>query len=73
MALSGHAELHCTCPLSGVKRTCRIALQISAYDPKRTLGRAILHSPTRRKVLGFSHCTRRGPHEGACNRAISSH
>ena len=21
LALSGHAELHCTCPLSGVKRT----------------------------------------------------
>jgi hypothetical protein len=37
LALSGHAELHCTCPLSGAKRTCRFALQMSAYDPKRTL------------------------------------
>ena len=36
LAQSGHAELHCTCPLSGVKRTCRFALQMSAFDPKRT-------------------------------------
>ena len=36
MAQSGHAELHCTCPLSGVKRTWRFALQMSAFDPKRT-------------------------------------
>ena len=26
------------CPLSGVKRTCHFALQMSAYDPKRTSG-----------------------------------
>ena len=36
LALSGHTELHRTCPLLGVKRTCRFALQMSAYDPKRT-------------------------------------
>jgi len=36
VALSGHTELHCTCLLSGVKRTCRFALQMSAFDPKRT-------------------------------------
>ena len=36
MAQSGHAELRCTCPLLGVKRTCRFALQMSAIDPKRT-------------------------------------
>ena len=24
------------CPLSGVKRTCLLALHMSAYDPKRT-------------------------------------
>ena len=30
------AELHCTCPLLGVKRTCLFALHMSAYDPKRT-------------------------------------
>ena len=53
LALSGHALVHCTCPLSevkqtslfsrspllrsllGVKRTWLIALQMSAYDPKR--------------------------------------
>ena len=28
---SGHTELHCTCPLSGVKRTSYVC-----YDPKRT-------------------------------------
>ena len=36
LAQSGHGLVHCTCPLSGVKRTCRFALQMSAYDPKRT-------------------------------------
>jgi hypothetical protein len=25
-----------TCPLLGVKRTCLFALQMSAFDPKRT-------------------------------------
>ena len=29
--------VHCTCLLLGVKRTCHFALQMSAYDPKRTL------------------------------------
>ena len=28
--------LHCTCPLSGVKRTWASALHMSAFDPKRT-------------------------------------
>ena len=39
MAHSGHIELHRTCPLLGVKRTWRFALQMSAYDPKRTLAK----------------------------------
>jgi putative tryptophan/tyrosine transport system substrate-binding protein len=34
--LSRHPQLHRTCPLSGVKRTWLVALQMSAYDPKRT-------------------------------------
>ena len=29
-------ELHRTCPLLGVKRTCLFALHMSAIDPKRT-------------------------------------
>ena len=33
---SGHRSLHRTCPLLGVKRTCRLAPQMSANDPKRT-------------------------------------
>jgi hypothetical protein len=32
LAQSGHQLLHCTCPLSGVKRTCPFALQMSAFD-----------------------------------------
>ena len=36
LALSGHGLVRCTCPLSGVKRTCHFALQMSAYDPERT-------------------------------------
>src|SRR5262249_22803048 len=37
LAQSGHALVHCKCLLSRVKRTCPFALQMSAYDPKRTL------------------------------------
>ncbi len=37
LAQSGHPYLQRTCPLSGVKRTCRFALHMSAFDPKRTL------------------------------------
>ena len=39
LAQSGHPSLHRTCPLSGAKRTCLFALQMSAYDPKRTSAR----------------------------------
>ena len=38
MAQSGHSKIIAGCPLSGVKRTCRFALHMSAFDPKRTLG-----------------------------------
>ena len=34
LAQSRHTELHRTCPLSGVKRTLLLALQMSANDPK---------------------------------------
>jgi hypothetical protein len=37
LAQSGHPQLHRTCPLLGVKRTCLFALHMSAFDPKRTL------------------------------------
>ena len=36
LALSRHSRCDHECPLSGVKRTCHFALQMSAYDPKRT-------------------------------------
>jgi hypothetical protein len=32
----GHSSCAAECPLSGVKRTWSIAVQMSAYDPKRT-------------------------------------
>ena len=35
------------CPLSTAKRTCRVALHMSAFDPKRTLG------PMRTQCPGF--------------------
>ena len=76
LAQSGHAELHCTCPLLGVKRTCPFALHMSAYDPKRTSAASdtVCAIPTAqvRKVLGFRYCARRGPPEGTCNGASSS-
>jgi len=36
LAQSGHSLVHCTCPLSGVKRTWASALHMSAFDSKRT-------------------------------------
>ena len=53
MARSRHSELHCTCPLSGVKRTCPFALQMSAFDPKRTSGPAQHALLLRPNLLGF--------------------
>ena len=34
MALSGHSNRVVCCPLSGVKRTCRLHRKMSANDPK---------------------------------------
>jgi heterodisulfide reductase subunit A-like polyferredoxin len=34
--LSGHCKIDVQCPLLGVKRTCRLHCEMSAYDPKRT-------------------------------------
>ena len=36
MAQGGHAPVHRTCALLGIKRTCRLHCGVSAYDPKRT-------------------------------------
>ena len=44
VALRGHSNRVAGCTLSGVKRTCRFASQMSAYDPKRTC-------PLRREYL----------------------
>src|SRR5262249_1475045 len=40
MAQSGHPEGFNQCPLLEVKRTSRFSYRMSAFDPKRTLGRA---------------------------------
>src|SRR5262249_42866033 len=45
---SGHPPLHCTCPLSGVKRTSSLAPHMSAFDPKRT---SIQPEPTPSRAL----------------------
>jgi hypothetical protein len=37
LAQSGHWLVRCKCPLLGAKRTWLFALQMSAFDPKRTL------------------------------------
>src|SRR5262245_35491201 len=37
LAHSRHWRVRRTCPLLGVKQTCRFALHMSAFDPKRTL------------------------------------
>ena len=67
--------MHCTCPLSRVKRTCRFALQMSANDPKRTsglIGSEVSCVPfltrRQREVLDIRHCKRRGPHGGHMQR-----
>ena len=51
LAQSGHAELHRTCPLSGVKRTWTCAPHMSAFDPKRTLLASSSTPSGRRKPL----------------------
>jgi hypothetical protein len=37
LALSGHFNHRRECPLSGAKRKCACALQMSVSDPKQTL------------------------------------
>jgi hypothetical protein len=39
LAHSGHPLVHRTCPLLGVKQTCRFATQMSAFDPMQLLQR----------------------------------
>ena len=48
LALRGHSRARDQCPLSGVKRTCLFALQMSANDPKRTF--AVYLTPSRATV-----------------------
>ena len=51
LALSGHSRHGCQCPVSGVKRTWPIAVQMSANDPKQT-------SNTTLKILRDSRVAR---------------
>src|SRR5262245_61829556 len=69
-AFGGKADMPpCGSPLLrsllGVKRTWVVAAHMSAYDPKRTLTCFFSHSPPGRKVLGYSHRTKRGPSRSA--------
>ena len=45
MSAFGTKRLRCKCPLLGVERTCRFALHMSAFDPKRTLFVMLAISP----------------------------
>ena len=50
------------CPLLGVKRTCSFALQMSAFDPKRTFqsGRLMFVLDERRVDSRCRNCGKRG-------------
>ena len=78
LAQSGHSLLQRKCPLSEVERTWPFALQMSAFDPKRTSDlisvwcRFCAHfsHAAGRKVLGFRHSAMRVS-GGTCSDAIS--
>ena len=59
MALNRHDDLRRTRLLSGVKRTCRFALHMSAFDPKRTFvgsaNRGSLPSPSKNWSPSLPH------------------
>src|SRR5215831_4433110 len=58
LAQSRHWVVHCTCLLSGVKRTCRFSTHMSAFDPKRTFNSHWLCFGVRPRRL---RCTIVGP------------
>jgi hypothetical protein len=53
LALSGHSNDTSECPLLGVKQTSRFALQMSAFDPKRTSSNLFNGQPDHRPAR---HC-----------------
>ena len=57
LAQSRHKQLHRTCPLSGVKRTCAEHHAMSANDPKRTSGCILALVPPALRLL--PHCRSR--------------
>src|SRR5262245_47514981 len=59
MAQSGHRLMQRTCPLSGVKQTSVTAVQMSAFDPKRTFNCSALdYSPTQQPKLAVRYSPR---------------
>ena len=68
LALSGHHAHRPECPLSGVKRTCPFALQMSAYDPKADIvcTRLNISAKKRPRLVAGS-----GTREGASRRTPS--
>jgi hypothetical protein len=51
LALSEHTELHCTCPLSGAKRTYLGHRRMSANDPKRMRSKMTQRHASRGKAV----------------------
>ena|SRR5262245_32258495 len=47
---SGHLALHRTCPLLGVKQTCRFAARMLAFDPKRDTGSLLWPAYSAREI-----------------------
>src|SRR5262249_57962561 len=64
---SGHDRLRMSAfaVAIGGEADIAFAAHMSAYDPKRTLTCFFSHSPPGRKVLGYSHRTKRGPSRSA--------
>ena len=50
---------HCKCPLSGVKRTCRFALQMSAFTQSG-------HKPVAQQPVALPDVIPSHPHSGRC-------
>jgi hypothetical protein len=59
MGQSGHPELHCACPLLGVKRTSPELVAISAFDPRRTKQPKSGYLRPQRSVCDLHHCLAR--------------
>jgi hypothetical protein len=67
---SEHLVLHRVCPLSGGKRTCPFALQMSAFDPKRTFFKRRRQQSKRRSGSAPQHVLERMDGKTGSHRAL---